>query len=225
MAWLVISAHDGERHETSLHGAGCLPNLDHVQNAPTWCMQGTSALHTDDTTWRPTFDVSIELCKWHRSVNHAAGAILKRCNCISMIDVAFSIWYYTPYSATTRRPGVEIMSVILLQPVAISTETSTDRPCALDMCNTARSFTHESNTCVIRRLAFLNPGFIQVYWPTVLYPAPCHPPQPCIIEFWFVHEPPNLEIVLREVGNFKDECASVWHWVILVAPRRVRKIN
>ena len=32
---------------------------------------------------------------------------------------------------------------------------STDRPSALDICNTVRSFTHESNTCVIRRRAFL----------------------------------------------------------------------
>jgi len=32
---------------------------------------------------------------------------------------------------------------------------SADRPCTLDMCNTVRSFTHESNTCVIRRWAFL----------------------------------------------------------------------
>jgi len=44
--------------------------------------------------------------------------------------------------------------------VAISTDRSTDRPCALDMCRTARSFTHWSNACVIRRLAFLNLGFI-----------------------------------------------------------------
>jgi len=32
---------------------------------------------------------------------------------------------------------------------------STDRLCTLDMCNTARTFTHESNTCVIKRWAFL----------------------------------------------------------------------
>jgi len=54
-----------------------------------------------------------------------------------------------------------MMSIILLLPVAISTDRSTDRPCALDMCNTARSFTHQSNTCVIRRLAFLNLGIIE----------------------------------------------------------------
>jgi len=41
-----------------------------------------------------------------------------------------------------------MMSIILLLPVAISTDRSTDRPCALDMCNTARSFTHQSNTYV-----------------------------------------------------------------------------
>jgi len=54
-----------------------------------------------------------------------------------------------------------MMYIILLLPVAISTDRSTDRPCALDMCNTVRSFTHRSNTCVIRRLAFLILGFIQ----------------------------------------------------------------
>ena len=54
-----------------------------------------------------------------------------------------------------------MMSVILLLPVAISTDRSIDRPCALDMRNTARSFTHWSNTCVIRRLAFLILGFIE----------------------------------------------------------------
>jgi len=83
-----------------------------------------------------------------------------------------------------------MMSIILLLPVAISTDRSTDRPCALDMCNTARSFTHQSNTCVIRRLAFLNLGFIE----KMSYPAPCHSLQPRIAEFWFVHEPQNLEI-------------------------------
>ena len=39
---------------------------------------------------------------------------------------------------------------------------SADRPCALDMCNTARSFTHESNTCVIRRWMFLILGCIDL---------------------------------------------------------------
>jgi len=66
-----------------------------------------------------------------------------------------------------------MMSVILLQPAAISTERSIDRPCARDMCNTARSFTHESNTWLIRRLAFLNLGFNDLLSCT----APCHPPQ------------------------------------------------
>jgi len=72
------------------------------------------------------------------------------------------VCYYAPYSATARRPGVEMMSDILLQPVAMSTEGSTDQPCARDMHNTARSFTHESNTYVIRTLAFLNLGFIDL---------------------------------------------------------------
>ena len=53
-----------------------------------------------------------------------------------------------------------MMSIILLLPVAISTDRSTDRPCVLDICNTARIFIHWSNTCVIRRLEFLNPGIV-----------------------------------------------------------------
>ena len=45
---------------------------------------------------------------------------------------------------------------------------STDWPCALDICNTARIFTHESNTCVIRRWAFLILGCIDL--------LSCNPP-------------------------------------------------
>jgi len=39
---------------------------------------------------------------------------------------------------------------------------STDRPSALDICNTVRSFTHESNTCVIRRRTFLILGCVDL---------------------------------------------------------------
>ena len=54
-----------------------------------------------------------------------------------------------------------MMSIILLPPFAISTDRSTDRPCALDLWNTSRTLTHRSNTCVIMRLAFLILGFIE----------------------------------------------------------------
>jgi len=40
------------------------------------------------TMWRSAFGESIELCVRHRSVNYAAGTIVKRCNCISMIACA-----------------------------------------------------------------------------------------------------------------------------------------
>ena len=53
-------------------------------------------------------------------------------------------------------------SVVLLLPVVIVTERCTDWPCTLDMCNTTTSFIHGSNVCVIRRLAFLNLGFIDL---------------------------------------------------------------
>jgi len=70
------------------------------------------------------------------------------------------VTYYAPYCATARRPGVQMMSIVLLRPFVIATERSTDRPCAIDMFDTTRSFKHMSNTCVIRRLALLNLGFI-----------------------------------------------------------------
>jgi len=84
-----------------------------------------------------------------------------------------------------------MMSVIVPLPVAISTERSTDRLYKFDMCNTTRIFTHESHTCVIRRLAFLNIGFVDQLSCT---PLSATLPQPRIAEFWFVHETQNLEI-------------------------------
>jgi len=144
-------------------GAGCIPSLDPVQNAPSWCMQGTSTLHTYHFTTR--------LRRVHRVVYMALlGKLYSKSD-----RQVLQLHYYDSMrhhdSAIARRPGVEMMSFILLQPGAISTESSTNRPCALDMCNTARNFTHESNICVIRRLAFLNLGFTDLLI-RVLYPAP-----------------------------------------------------
>ena len=130
-------------------------------------------LYGTHTILRSAFGESMELCMWHRSVNYAAEAIGKRCNVISIILCAIL--------ATSTKPAVYIISIILL-PVAISTDRSTDRPCALDMCNPARSFKYRSNTCVIRRLALL------------IEQMSCAPLNLGIAEFWFVHEPQNLEI-------------------------------
>jgi len=58
-----------------------------------------------------------------------------------------------------------IIACDLLHPIIARLKTlqrSTDSHCALDMCNTARIFTHESNTYVIWRLAFLNLGCIDL---------------------------------------------------------------
>jgi len=54
---------------------------------------------------------------------------------------------------------------------------SADRPCALDMCNTVRSFAHESNLFVIRRWAFLILGFID--------PLSCIPPPTTLLSTIF----------------------------------------
>jgi len=139
-------------------GAGCLPNLDPGQNAPLsrWCMQGTGTSHTYHLTTR----------HWqvHRVVYMALlGELIMQQERSSSTANAL-VWYYAPNSTTARRPGVEMMSDILLQPVTVCTERSTDQPCARDTRNTAKIFTHKSYTCVIRRLAvtFLNLGFIDL---------------------------------------------------------------
>jgi len=96
------------------------------------------------------------------------------------------VCYYAPHCATARRPKVQMMSIVLLRHVVIATERSTDRPCALDMFDTTRSFTHMSNTCVISRLAFLHLGVIDLMACTSLS-VTLH-----ILAFWFVHGPQNL---------------------------------
>ena len=112
----------------------------------------TSTSHTYHLTTREF----IELCMWHRSMKYAVGAIVKRCNFISIV------LYATSSTFAAKRPRVQMMSIVLLRHAVIATERSTHRPCAREMCNTASSFTHESNTCVIRRLAFLNLDFVDL---------------------------------------------------------------
>jgi len=132
------------------------------------------------------------------------------------------IWFHSPYIATARRPGVEMTSVMLLPPVSISAERSTDQPCARNMCNTAWSFTHESNTCVIRRLVFLNLGFIHLL--------------SCTCSLTTLHNlssqdaglSTNLKILRlfwEKMGISKMIVLLFGVWVIGVVPRRVRKIN
>ena len=64
-----------------------------------------------------------------------------------------------------------------------------------------------------------------LHWPTVLYPLLCHPTQPRIDEFWFVHEPQKFEIALKEVGVFEKIVLSFGVWVIGFPPRTVWKMN
>ena len=61
--------------------------------SPSWCIGYQHITHSTQTR------ESIELWMWPRSLNYAAGVIIKRCN------RAF-VWYYASYSATARRPGV-----------------------------------------------------------------------------------------------------------------------
>jgi len=151
--------------------AGCLLNLDPGQKAPSRCMQGSL-----------DFGESMELCVWHRSVEYAAGAIGKAqlhyydiMRHIELLQYFHKIYHvdYPPFTSYLSSSFYPLRSP----------QTDHDRPCALDMCNTARSFTHRSNTCVIRRLAFLILGFIEQMSCRSLPPS-----QPGIAEFWYVHD-------------------------------------
>jgi len=164
-------------------------------------------VHRTHTILRLAFGVFIQLCKWHCLVNYAAGAIVKRCNCISML-----------LCAVLRCHTTRMSDDVHCTPSALCA-CHREVECAFDMFETTRSFTHMSNRCVIRRLAFLNLGFVDLLSCT----TPCHPPQPRIKEFWFVHEPQNREIALRKVGDFKMIVLPFGVWVIGVAPRRVWK--
>jgi len=62
-----------------------------------------------------------------------------------------------------------------------------------------------STTCVIRRLAFLNLGLIDLLSCSRSLP----PSQPRIKELWFVHEPQNLEISFERTWGFPNDCAAV----------------
>ena len=70
-----------------------------------------------------------------------------------------------------------MMSIVLFRPFAISTKRSTDKPYVLDTCNTASSFTHKSNLCTNKTLAFLNLVLIDLSAFSALYHTSFHPPQ------------------------------------------------
>jgi len=129
--------------------AGCLLKLDPGHNAPSRYMQVTFTVHT--------YHLTIRLRRVHRVLRvEPLGELCSRSD-----RKTLQFHYY------------DIMRHIALLPHDIWCLTSsfyplrspqTDPlidPVALDMCNTARNFTHQSNTCVIRRLAFLNLGFIE----------------------------------------------------------------
>jgi len=103
-----------------------------------------------------------------------------------------------------------MMSIVLLRPFVIATERSTDRPCALDMFDTTRSFTHMFNACVIRGLAFLTLGFIDLLSCTRSLPPSTTSHQrilvcPRISKSWDYSERswgfPNDCAALRHLGN------------------------
>ena len=136
--------------------AGCLLKLDPRQNAPLRCMQGTCTVHTYHLTIR--LRRVHRFCVWHRSVNYAAGAIGKRRNFIILILCAIlrycqttRSWddvYHPPFTRCDLHRQIYWLTL-----------------CAWYMQH-SQSFTHQSNTCVIRRLAFLNLGFIEQMSPS-----------------------------------------------------------
>jgi len=95
---------------------------------------------------------------------------------------------------------------------------SPDRPCALDICNTARSFTHESNACVIRRRVFLILGFID--------PLSCIPTPTTLLSTIFGrgagswHSPRTQKVEkIAEDGSVLIHCGSFGRTTEHVPPR------
>ena len=92
----------------------------------------------------------------------------KMCGCIW--------WYNTSGCNTEFLCGCILIHIYLLFLRSVSShrrwtqtlQRSTDWHCAFDMFNTARSFTHESNTCKIGWLVFLNLGLIDLLSCTLL---------------------------------------------------------
>ena len=153
-------------------GVGCLSNLDPGQNALSWCIQGTSPSHTHHLTTR--------LRRVHRVVYVALLGEL--CSWIKHQTMQSHWPSVTLFYCQTTRSSDDVHYI-----PSAHCECHRDVDCALDMFNTTRSFTHMSNTCVIRRLVFLNLGFIDLLSCT----ASCHPSQPRIKEFWST----NLKIL------------------------------
>jgi len=90
-----------------------------------------------------------------------------------------------------------------------------------DICNTARSFIQKSNhTCVIRRLEFLNFGFIDLLFCT------CSMPPSTTLHQRILVCPPTSQSwnCFERSWGFPNDWKNVRVW-IGVAPRRVRKIN
>jgi len=93
----------------------------------------------EPVTYRRTHGVSVRIVWAYAGGDLSAYARCERTHRVSERTQGGSVrrggafWRLAPHWATTRRPGVEMMSIILLLPVAISTDRSNDRPCALDI--------------------------------------------------------------------------------------------
>ena len=83
-----------------------------------------------------------------------------------------------PLLPPPRRPVLQAIRLMIPHPRLEDTARWwRDLMTALVMCNTARSFAHESNACVIRRWAFLSLAFID--------PLSCMPPPTTLLSTIF----------------------------------------
>jgi len=98
---------------------------------------------------------------------------------------------------------------------------SADRPCALDMCNTTRSFTHESNTCVIRRWLFLILGCIDLVSciRSSLYEDPTEVRYRETLCTWTVQHSQEFHTRVQYMCNEKVGVPNYWlHWPTVLYP-------
>jgi len=96
----------------------CFPNLDPGQNTPSECMQGTSTLYT--------YHLTTHHWQVHRVVYEVLLCDLcSRSDCQALPVHWYGIMRHIALLPDDQELRSSVMSVILLQPVAISTEKST----------------------------------------------------------------------------------------------------
>jgi len=98
---------------------------------------------------------------------------------------------------------------------------SVDRPSVRDTCNTTRSFTHESNTCVIRRWTFLILAWVDTLSciHSSLYEDPAEVRYGSTLYTWYEQHNQEFRTRVQYMCNQKVGVPNSWfHWPTVFYP-------